>query len=157
MPPTDFRLDSFLSDMAVEQPDSVGHFQEGSDSIAGIPFKEPGYEGTIDYRIRRLSYSSLLTLHTCPRKFELYKKRTTHRTEELLESTITFAFGHVVGEGIQLIFQGHSIEFVIFQMFLKWHADLFARDDKGKKSFWEAVIAIQRFFSIKESDRKSVV
>ena len=151
MHPGDFQFDNFLSDMAVEQSDSKGYFEEGSDSLAGIPFKEPGYEGKIDYRIRQLSYSSLLSLHSCPRKFQLYKLRTTHRSEEALESTITFAFGHVVGEGIQLIFAGHSIETVIFEMFKGWHTDLFARDDKGKKSFWEAVIALQRFVAIKES------
>ena len=147
----EFNLNSFLSDMAVDESDIEGHFSEGSDALEGIPFSEPGYEGKIDYRIRQLSYSSLLTLHTCPRKFQLYKLRTTARSQETIESTITFAFGHVVGEGVALALEGKTLDQVIFQMFMSWHTDLFHRDDKQNKSFWQAVVAIQRLFSIRDA------
>ena len=65
---------------------------EGSEGSSGLSsgWQEPSYEGAIDYRIRQLSYSSLLTLHSCPRKFQLYKLRTTHKTAESLKTTITF-------------------------------------------------------------------
>lgn len=116
-----------------------------------IPFVEPGYQGTIDYRIRQLSYSSLLTLHTCPRKFQLNRLRTTHRTEESEKSTITFAFGHIVGEAIQAVFRGESEEEIIWNAFLGWHADLFAEDQKLNKSFWSAVTAVQRFRSMRDA------
>ncbi len=124
---------------------------EGSSGISE-PYFEPGYEGKIDPRIRQLSYSSLLTLHTCPRKFQLYKLRSTYRTEELLKSTITFAYGHVVGEGIQLALQGKTENEIIWQMFQMWHTpELFHADEKAKKDFWSAVIAVQRFISMRES------
>jgi hypothetical protein len=118
----------------------------------GIGWVEPGYEGSIDYRIRQLSYSSILTLHTCPRKFELYKKRTEYRTEESEISTITFSFGHVLGEAIQLALNPSvTYEQIVLKMFTTWHADLFSYDEKGAKNFWEAMIALKRFMSLREA------
>ena len=144
----DFSLDSFLSDMAGNCDDLSGSLSAPAESSSLLPFKEPDYEGTIDYRIRQLSYSSLLSLHSCPRKFQLAKLRTSHRTEESAKSTVTFAFGHVVGEGIQLALEGYTESQVIWKMFLHWHTDLFAEDLKLNKSFFQAVIAIRRFFSL---------
>lgn len=150
-PSTDAIFDSFLSDMAVSESSMLGSEFESSEGIPQTAWREPDYEGTIDYRIRQLSYSSLLTLHSCPRKFQLYRLRTTHRAEESLKDTITFSFGHVVGEAVQLALQGLSEDQIIWRMFVMWHSpSLFDRDDKGNKSFWEAVIAIQRFLSLRE-------
>lgn len=118
--------------------------------VGGVSYFEPGYEGTIDPRIRQLSYSSLLTLHSCPRKFQLSRLRTTHRTEESIKSTITFSYGHVVGEGIQLAFEGKSEDEIIWHMFLGWHTQtLFDVDEKLNKSFWTAVIAVQRLLAMR--------
>ena len=133
-----------------ESNNSLGDDLGGTERVSGTSWKEPGYEGTIDYRIRQLSYSSILTLHTCPRKFELYKKRSTHREEDSLKSTITFNFGHIVGEGIQLIFQDLEWNDILWKLFLNWEVDLFASDEKANKSFWSAIIALQRFKSIRE-------
>lgn len=151
MSATDFDIDEFLSDTVSVEP----NFDRDSDSESaenvGASYFEPGYEGTIDPRIRQLSYSSLLTLHMCPRKFQLSRLRTTHRTEESLKSTITFSYGHIVGEGIQLILEGKSEQEVIWKMFLGWHTQsLFDADEKLNKSFWAAVIAIQRLISMRE-------
>lgn len=150
MSPTNFDLDSFLSDTVIDGISINGSdiARAGSDVTAiavGQAFHESGYEGKIDYRIRQLSYSSLLTLHSCPRKFQLYRLRTTHRTEESEKSTITFAFGHIVGEAIQLALEGRSDEEIIFKMFLGWHADLFAKDEKADKSLWSAIHALNKF------------
>lgn len=146
---TSSSLDDILSDMDVEfqgTPDSIlGESGESS----GVAFRESGYDGNIDYRIRQLSYSSLLTLHQCPRKFELYKKRSTHRSEQEESSTITFAFGHVVGQGIQDVLEGKSRELVIARAFATWHAELFAIDTKQMKSFWLALQAIQKFLYLR--------
>lgn len=144
----EFNLDSFLDDIPVGEsnPARLEPSEPGSSDYT--PLFESGYEGSIDYRIRQLSYSSLTTLHNCPRKFQLYRLRTTHREEEHIKSTITFAFGHVVGDAIQAVFQGLSEQDIILRMFLGWHTDLLAEDEKGKKSFWEAVIALQRFISL---------
>lgn len=141
-----FNLDTFLSDRS-GSPDGIIGYDPGGTEITSIqPFRESGYEGTIDYRIRQLSYSSLGTLHSCPRKFQLNRLRSSNRAEEDLKSTITFAFGHVVGEGIQLCFQGLTLEQTIFKMFLMWHAELFAVEEKDQKSFWYAVAAVEKLF-----------
>lgn len=148
---TEAMLDDFLSDMAVSVNGFAGSDDDGTESISRTAWREQGYEGKIDYRVRQLSYSSLLTLHSCPRKFQLNRLRSTHRAEESLKSTITFSYGHVVGEAIQLALQNVSEDKIIWQMFRMWYTpDLFDRDDKGNKSFWEAVIAIQRFMSLRE-------
>lgn len=124
-----------------------GGASESSGLAAG--WKEPGYEGEIDYRIRQLSYSSLLTLHSCPRKYQLYKLRSQFKTPESLKSTITFAFGHVVGDGIQKVFQGLSEAEIIWDMFLGWHTELWNADEKLGKSFPEAVLAIKKLISLR--------
>lgn len=145
-----FDLTEFLS----ESPDLGGiailDENSGTEEVSGTSYLEPGYEGTIDPRIRQLSYSSLLTLHSCPRKFQLSRLRTTHRTEESLKSTITFSYGHVVGEGIQKALEGWSEDQIIWHMFLGWHTQsLFDADEKLNKSFWTAVIAVQRLLSMR--------
>lgn len=106
----------------------------------------------IDPRIKKLSYSSLLTLHACPRKMQLYKLQSQEEDVDIDGyANITFAFGHIVGEGVQYILDGYSIEETIYKMFLGWHADLFAENDKQKKSFWLAVIAVQKFVSLRDA------
>lgn len=153
MPPngTEFILDDFLSDMATNQSGTSGSLDPTTEPTSGESWVEPGYEGKIDYRIRQLSYSSLLSLHSCPRKFQLAKLRTTHRTPESEKSSVTFAFGHIVGEAIQLALEDKSEQEIIFKMFLGWHTDLFAEDTKLSKSFFTAIIAIRRFLALRES------
>lgn len=147
-------VDEFLNDtipgVGTQPALGLDSGSENAEATGLVPFKEPGYEGTIDYRIRQLSYSSLLTLHQCPRKFQLNRLRTTHRTEESEQSGITFSFGHVVGEAIQLALQGLSEDEIIWKMFLMWHTpDIFDSIPKDNKSFWEAVMAAQRFLAMK--------
>lgn len=143
-------LNDSVSDMG-DLPGSISELLDGStEGTSGPAFQEPGYEGSIDYRIRQLSYSSLLTLHACPRKFQLNRLRSTHRAEEDIKSTITFAYGHVVGAAIQSALEGHSEEQIIWDMFLGWHTDLFNVDPKGNKSFWEAVTALKKFLALRE-------
>jgi hypothetical protein len=149
----EFNLDSFLSDSIVDIVDSAnGSFDVGTEESSGsliLGYREEEYTGTIDYRIRQISYSSLLTLHSCPRKFQLYRLRTTHRTEEDLKSTITFAFGHIVGEGIQLALAGKTEEEIIWQLYLMWHTDLLALDERNHKSFWYGIHAVQKFLALR--------
>lgn len=99
----------------------------------------------IDPRIKRLSYSSSITLHRCPRKYQLYKLGAQGVEEE---ENATLAFGHAVGTGIQSTVEGKSQEQVVWDMFLAWDADLFVEEVKAKKSFWNAVFAIERFKAI---------
>jgi hypothetical protein len=71
--------------------------------------------------------------------------------EEDGDATVTFQFGHSVGEGIQLLLQGKSLQDTIFSMFINWKPDLFAEDPKRKKSFALAVIAIQKFSAFRSA------
>jgi len=153
MSTSEFNLDAFLSDTSGNINGVVGSIPAGAEESEGNVggFREPGYEGKIDYRIRQLSYSSILTLHNCPRKFQLNRLRSTFRTEESIKSTITFAFGHIVGEGIQLALEGHPEDYIIWKMFLGWHTDLANVDEKSNKSFWHAVIAIQKFLVLRKN------
>lgn len=151
MPTEEFTLDSFLDAIPISGDDVSGFNPDGADGNGGVSWNEPGYEGKIDYRIRQLSYSSLLTLHQCPRKFQLYKLRSSEKSTPSPKSKITFAFGHVVGQGIQDILTGLSEEQVLLNAFLKWDADLFDALEKEKKSFWQALLAVKRFKLIASS------
>jgi len=151
MPASDLDLDAFLSGMADGCDGLTGSINPGTD-LAPAPYLEPGYTGKIDPRIRQLSYSALTTLHSCPRKFQLSRLRTTHRTEEALTSAITFSYGHVVGEAIQLALQDLPEDEIIWKIFCMWHTpELWDADAKGAKSIWEAIIALQRFNSLRAS------
>lgn len=145
----DDAMESIESDLSLVLQCLNSHSPEDAARASTESWVEPSYEGKIDYRVRQLSYSSLLSLHSCPRKFQLQKLRTTFKTEESIKSTITFAFGHVVGEGIALAIAGLSQEEVIFKMFLGWHTDLFAEDEKSKKSFWAACTALEKLYALR--------
>ena len=105
----------------------------------------------IDPRILNLSYSSLLELHSCPRRFQLQKLNAQEDANEDFEASVTFSFGTVVGLGIQSIFQKHSEEDVLFQMFLAWEPDLFSANPKQVKSFWHAIHAVQKFYFLQST------
>ena len=144
----EFNVDEFLSsvgtDVAVRElsPTEIAIRARELDTIQ---------EGRVDYRIRQLSYSSLLLLHSCPRKFELYKSRTEKTNVRDEEAEITFAFGHVVGEAIQLVMDNRPKTEIVWRMFLGWHADLMAENSKKSKSFWDAMIALERFIAMRNS------
>lgn len=105
---------------------------------------------TIDPRIKQLSYSSNLLLHSCPRNFQLYKLQSQKEdTDYDGTGSVTFAYGHVVGLGIQLVLQELSETEIFLQCFLAWEADLEARDDKRKKNFYLAMVAVQKFVALR--------
>src|SRR5512139_2264656 len=98
----------------------------------------------MDARLLNLSYSSNLLLHSCPRKYQLYKLSADRpATDE--KSQVTFSLGHVVGNGIQSLLQGKDMDTIFWESFLLWEADLESEDSKLKKSFWEAMVAVERF------------
>lgn len=106
---------------------------------------------TLDIRITQLSYSTLGTLHSCPRKFQLYKLQAEKAFDETDEQSVTFAYGHVVGLGIQLVFEGKPEQEVIWQMFCMWKPELFADNPKQQKSFWLAVTAVQKLIAMRKA------
>lgn len=109
-----------------------------------IPVKQ------IDPRLQFLSYSSLLTLHSCPRKYQLdrLKATTIYDNIEDLPQSVTFAFGTVVGMGVQELLEHGDLDRAIWQMFLEWEPLLDAENTKQKKSFYLAVFAVMQFNDI---------
>ena len=142
-----FNVESFLSETLDSEDTSLEGFGESGDSNTG----ELLGGGGIDYRIKQLSYSGLLNLHSCPRKFQLYRLKTTYKSEDSVKSKVTFAYGHVVGEAIQLAFESKTEDEIIWKMFQGWDTDLIYEDEKLEKSFWSAVHAAQKFLSLRDS------
>ena len=108
----------------------------------------------IDPRILALSHSSRTMLHSCPRKFQLYRlSADTIITDELkhAEKSVTFAYGTAVGVGIQSILQGLAWNEVVLRTFLAWDVDLLEENTKQNKSFWQVLSAVQKFTDILES------
>lgn len=105
-----------------------------------------------DRRLKQLSYSSLVQLHSCPRKYELLKKQAA-RPEEDVNSlqSITFAFGHIVGAGLQSLLAGESLDKVMWEAFISWPCDLMAEDDKARKSFFYAMHALQKLVAMRNA------
>ena len=139
---------------SVEEFGSLG---DGSDNQVTINLLAPdladpikAISGNIDPRIKLLSYSSTLTLHSCPRKYQLNKLRAEKATASD-EQGITFAFGHIIGEGIQLALAGVSAKEILWKLFLMWDVPITARDDRGSKSFAEGILAIRKFIELRKA------
>lgn len=107
----------------------------------------------MDPRLKQLSYSSRLKLHECPQAYRLYKLQNPLASKEdiLSEGSITLQFGKAVGTGIQRVLCGWSETQWLMEMFANWECDLLSVDEKRKKSFWYAVIAVQKFAYLRSS------
>lgn len=103
--------------------------------------------------IKQLSYSSIGTLHTCPRRFMFDKLLQSLKAEST--GSVTFAFGHAVGEGVQQTLLGLSRDEVIWKMFLEWDYDLLESMKAAKKSFPLAVLAVDKFRDAMQSAEDS--
>jgi len=102
----------------------------------------------MDPRIKQLSYSSLLTLHKCPRKFQLYKLNAQVEQPEDAPQSLTFQYGHTVGKGIQDVLENKSLEQCLWEAFIEWEVELDSSNPKQNKSFWGALAAITQFHSM---------
>lgn len=99
----------------------------------------------IDPRIQQLSYSYRTLLHGCPKRYQLTKIATVDR--EKVES-VTFAYGHAVGAGIQAVLENKTWNQVILDMLKAWDfPDILAEETKSCKSFFYAIFAVQKFES----------
>jgi hypothetical protein len=56
-----------------------------------------------------------------------------------------------VGHGIQLAFENKSEDQILWEMFQRWDIDLLEDNPKQVKSFWLAVIAVQKLIQMRES------
>lgn len=110
----------------------------------------------IDPRLARSSYSSSLLFNGCQRKYQLQKLQTapTKKSQEDWKSTLTFQFGHTVGEGVQeTLITGTSKaarDKVIFNLLTQWKCDLFDENTKQKKSFFHALNALHQFWAAQD-------
>lgn len=102
----------------------------------------------MDIRLKQLSYSAMLTLHSCPRRFQLDRLQAVKEDDDTNGSSVTFAYGTVVGDGIQNVLMKRSADEILWQAFLMWEPDLLADNPKQNKSFWESIAAIQKFSSM---------
>ena len=108
--------------------------------------------GETDPRMKLLSHSSRTLLHTCPRKFQLYRLSSTQTSLEAqkeIEQEVTFSYGHAVGTGVASVLEGKSKEEVVLDTFLSWNADLLDENPRQKKSFFLALFAVQKFLDMK--------
>lgn len=131
----------------------------GSDSSSSLDFLDQTIESNenliptvqldpdqIDPRYLRTSYSSSLLFHACPRKLQLKSLGAEAAPDSL--SKITFAFGHLIGTGIQELLIGLDWNQVLWNAFKAWPIDLDASNEKQQKSFWEGIAALMSFKSL---------
>lgn len=97
--------------------------------------------------LKQLSHSSDVTLHRCPRRFELDKLSARNNDQD-----VHTRYGDIVGRGVQNYLISRNIQKTIFQMFMDWTGDI--DDDSGlkdKKTLWHAMAAVERFTLLAKS------
>lgn len=109
---------------------------------------------TLDYYNRTIygqSYSRSMTLHSCPRKYEI---STKFKLRAAMAST-TFAYGHAVGSGIQQLISGVPLHRAMLEAILAYDYPLHEAEDektiKDGKTLWNALLILQRFHSLYEA------
>lgn len=96
--------------------------------------------------IKGTSYSRRLTLHSCPRKFELGAKfNVSSRT-----NSVTFAYGHAVAMGIQSTIAGASYHEAMIESIIAYDHDILdtgtENERRSKKSVWHVVQNVDLFW-----------
>lgn len=146
------QLDDIILDIDTTISETVDYLSE--EVVESTPIYIQLAEGETDPRLKLLSHSSRTTLHKCPRKYQLYRlasQQISLADAKEIEQGVTFAYGTVVGVGIQSILEGKTKQQVYLDMFLAWDVDLLDENPKQKKSFWEATFAIDRFLAMKNN------
>lgn len=92
-----------------------------------------------------LSYSRQLTLHQCPRKFQLENIYNLG----VRENNVTFAYGHAVAAGVQqLMAEPTNLPLAIVVCAANWDVGMYDELAADKKSLWYAVRAVELFHSL---------
>lgn len=105
----------------------------------------------MDKRLKQISYSSRSSLTKCPRRYQLTKLGVASNQYEDTNSEITNDFGHAVGLGIQLVWQGAEIDEIIWKLFLNWNTPILTDSTKHTKSLWYAIHAVKKFIDLREA------
>lgn len=109
-------------------------------------------ESNIHYMLRTVSYSGLLTLHSCPRKFELNRLTAGVKLGVDDDEEGHLDFGSVVGIGIQELLVSKDMNRALFTAFISWKDNIDSeRGEKSVKTFWHALQAIMKFTEIMNS------
>lgn len=96
--------------------------------------------------LKLLSYNSQLTLHGCPRKFQLYRLLKKQLAEGIDRRDIHTDFGGIVGFGVQHWMVMHNINRTKILMLAKWQRDLEEDTEKKQgKTFYHAINAVEKF------------
>jgi len=93
--------------------------------------------------LKLLSHSSILLLHSCPRKYQLRKLRNLP-----LEESDDLTYGSAIGHGIQQLLLGRSMQDVWLEIFVKWNMDILDDDEKTqrkRKTLWHAFHTLNIF------------
>ena len=148
----DSLLDSPALDEVLGNPTAEALLKEEEPELIEIVELEPG---EIDPRLKLLSHSSRTTLHKCPRKYQLYRLAAEEialaDATKVMEQSLTFAYGHAVGEGMASVLERKTEDEVYLEAFLHWDADLLDENTRQKKSFWLALFAIKKFIAMREN------
>lgn len=147
-------IDSLLDDIVLDLPavslsDTDTNKETTPELIEIIELKD----NEIDPRLKLLSHSSRTTLHTCPRKYQLYRlssQTISLNTEKETEQGVTFAYGTAVGVGIQSALESKSENEVYMDTFLSWDTDLLDNTPRHNKSFWTALFAVKKFMALRK-------
>lgn len=135
-------LDKYLNPL--QEAESILDEMDDADEADNSPVIEIPV-GELDPRLKRTSYSSSLKLHECPRKFQLYKLHAQRNPFDDDVQSITFSYGHVVGQGCQDVLENKSKNDIFMEALKQWEPDLLAEDVRAKKDFFRALIAVEKF------------
>lgn len=105
----------------------------------------------MDKRLKQISYSSRSSLTKCPRRYQLSKLGVASNQFEDTNSDITLSFGHTVGLGVQLVWQGAQSDEIIWKMFLAWEVPILIDSTKHTKSLWYAIHAVKKFIDLRDA------
>lgn len=101
--------------------------------------------------LKLLSNSSCVTLHKCPRKFQLYRLKTPLSSAQ--ESRVDLIFGSWVGNGIQEYMISKNLDKAYWKMFSSSPDNPMDEDgERSKKTFSHAMLAIDKFAALWESE-----
>ena len=105
----------------------------------------------MDKRLKQISYSSRSSLTKCPRRYQLSKLGVASNEFEDTNSEITMSFGHAVGLGVQLVWQGAQIDEIIWKLFLNWEVPILIDSTRHTKSLWYAIHAVRKLIDLREA------
>lgn len=95
-----------------------------------------------------LSHSRQMTLDACPRKYELDSKYRLRARK----GSVTFAYGHAVGAGIQAAISGMSEARTLMFTILEYDYDIDkvgnTSEQLSNKSLWHALAFVRRFWHL---------